>query len=170
VAITDGDRDILLVTSDGKAIRFHESEVRPMGRTASGVRGIKLAADQRVIALIIVEGTGAILTATENGYGKRTPLDEHGPQGRGGQGLIAIRTTERNGAVVGALQVEADDEIMLITDGGTLVRTRVGEISVLGRNTQGVKLISLSNGERLSGLDRIVQMDEEPGPEDETVH
>jgi DNA gyrase subunit A len=170
VAITDGKRDIMLLTSDGKAIRFRESEVRPMGRGAAGVRGIRLAPDQRVISLIIVEGEGAILTATENGYGKRTPLVEHGLQGRGGQGLIAIRTSERNGEVIGALQVGEENEIMLITDGGTLVRTRVAEISTLGRNTQGVKLISLGSDEKLCGLDRIAPMDAEPGDAGATVH
>jgi DNA gyrase subunit A len=154
VDITDGDRDVLLFSSNGKMIRFNERQVRPMGRTARGVRGIHLTQGSRLIALIIA-GEGTVLTATENGYGKRTSLEEFRPQGRGGHGLIAIQTSERNGPVVGVARVRDEDEIMLITDGGTLVRTRVAEVSILGRNTQGVKLISLGKGERLVGLERI---------------
>ncbi len=155
VDITDGDQDVMLFTSEGKAVRFNESHVRPMGRTACGVRGIRLPEGQRVIALIIVEEGKTVLSATENGYGKRTPVDEYPVHGRGGQGVIAIQTSERNGKVVGAELVSDEDEIMLISDGGTLVRTRVAEISVLGRNTQGVKLINLGKNEKLVGLDRI---------------
>jgi DNA gyrase subunit A len=160
VCITDGKRDIMLVASNGKAIRFNEGDVRPMGRGAAGVRGIKLASEHEVIALAIV-GDGMLLTATENGFGKRTPMSEFPVQGRGGQGVIAIQTTERNGRTVGALQVRDDDEIMLISSAGTLVRTAVAEISVMGRNTQGVRLIRLEPGQRLVGLARIEAIDED---------
>ncbi|UCG72837.1 MAG: DNA gyrase subunit A, partial [Chromatiales bacterium] len=160
VAITDGERDIMLFASSGKAIRFHESEVRPMGRVASGVRGIRLAADHEVIALLIV-GDAQILTATENGYGKRTPIADFPTHGRGGQGVIAIHTTERNGHMVGAIEVNDDDEVMLISTGGTLVRVPVAEVSVQGRNTQGVRLIRLDEGDRLVGLDRIMALADE---------
>ena len=154
VALTDGDSEVLLVASSGKAIRFSEKDVRPMGRTAAGVRGIRLANDQELIALIVL-GDGLILTATEHGYGKRTAAEEYSLQGRGGLGVIAIQTTERNGRTVSALQVGDDDEIMLITGNGTLVRTPVDEISVVGRNTQGVRLIRLDDGDYLAGLQRI---------------
>jgi len=154
VAITDGNREIVLVASSGKAIRFREEDVRAMGRGAAGVRGIKVSDGHEVIALSIV-GDGLLLSATENGYGKRTKLDEFPVQGRGGQGVIAIQTSERNGRTVGALQVEADDEIMLISSSGTLVRTPVSDISVIGRNTQGVRLIRVESGQRLVGLARI---------------
>ena len=155
VTITDGQRDLMLFSSGGKIIRFPESQVRPMGRTARGVRGMHLAADERVIALIIAD-VGRVLTVTENGYGKCTPIGEYRLQGRGGQGIIAIRATERNGQVIGALLVSENDEVVLITEGAKLVRLRVSEISLMGRNTQGVKLISLLPGERVVGLDRIV--------------
>ncbi len=157
VAITDGKQEILLVASNGKAIRFRETDVRPMGRGAAGVRGIKLTDGHEVIGLSIV-GDGMILTATENGYGKRTDVSEFPTQGRGGQGVIAIQTTDRNGRTVGALQVGDDDEIMLISSGGTLVRTPVSDISIIGRNTQGVRLIRLESGQRLVGLARIEAM------------
>jgi DNA gyrase subunit A len=154
VAITDGDAEILLVASHGKAIRFKEADVRPMGRGAAGVRGIKLPNGHEVIGLTIVDD-GLILTATENGYGKRTPVEDFPVQGRGGQGVIAIQTTERNGNTVGAIRVTDEDEIMLISSSGTLVRTGVDDISVMGRNTQGVRLIRLGSGQRLVGLARI---------------
>ena len=157
VAITDGDCDILLFSSAGKAARFHESDVRPMGRTAAGVRGIRMPDDHELIALQIV-GEGDVLTATENGYGKRTPIADFPVHGRGGQGVIAIQTTQRNGRLVGAIQVNEEDEIMLITSNGTLVRTPVDGVSVQGRNTQGVRLIRLDAGDRLVGLDRIISM------------
>ncbi|MEM7277854.1 MAG: DNA gyrase C-terminal beta-propeller domain-containing protein, partial [Pseudomonadota bacterium] len=160
VAITEGDSQIMLVASSGKGIRFSETDVRPMGRTAGGVRGIKLAAGHEVIALIIA-GEGMLLTATENGYGKRTAIDEFSVQGRGGQGVIAIQTSERNGRTVGALEVQDDDETMLITSGGTLVRTPVEEISVVGRNTQGVRLIRLDADDQLAGIERIAAIDED---------
>jgi DNA gyrase subunit A len=154
VAITDGSKDILLFTTGGKAIRFVEDEVRPMGREAAGVRGVKLADDQRVNALIVAE-QGYILTASENGFGKLTPLEEFPTHGRGGQGVIALQITDRNGRMVGALQVGLDDEIMLMSQNGALVRTPVKDISVVGRNTQGVRLIRLEEGDQLSGLERI---------------
>ena len=154
VAITDGEAEILLFASSGKAIRFSESDVRPMGRGAAGVRGIKLAGDHEVIGLTIIH-EGLILTATENGYGKRTSVEDFPVQGRGGQGVIAIQTSERNGRTVGAAQVAEEDEIMLISSSGTLVRTAVDDISVQGRNTQGVRLIRVEEGQRLVGLARI---------------
>ncbi len=154
VAITDGSREILLIASNGKAIRFAEDDVRPMGRGAAGVRGIRMPAGDDVIALCVLD-EGMILSATENGYGKRTSPDEFPLQGRGGQGVIAIQTTSRNGRTVGAQQVADDDEIMLISSTGTLVRTPVSDISVIGRNTQGVRLIRLEDAQRLVGLARI---------------
>jgi DNA gyrase subunit A len=150
----------LLVASHGKAIRFAESDVRPMGRGAAGVRGIKLPAGHEVIGLSIID-EGLILTATENGYGKRTPLEDFPVQGRGGQGVIAIQTTDRNGKTVGAIQVGDEDEIMLISSNGTLVRTGVSDISVMGRNTQGVRLIRVESGQRLVGLARIESIEED---------
>ena len=162
VAITDGDAEILLFASSGKAIRFKESDVRPMGRSAAGVRGIKLPEGHEVIGLSI-NHDGLVLTATENGYGKRTDVQDFPVQGRGGQGVIAIQTSERNGRTVGAVQVADEDEIMLISSSGTLVRTAVDDISVQGRNTQGVRLIRVEEGQRLVGLARIeaIEDDEE---------
>jgi DNA gyrase subunit A len=158
VALTDGGREIILCTSGGKAIRFHEDEVRAMGRDAAGVRGVKLDEGQELIALIVC-GEGNVLTASENGYGKLTPLDDFPKHGRGGQGVIALQTSDRNGALVAALQVTPGQEIMLISSTGTLVRTPVDEISVLGRNTQGVRLIRLADGERLTGIERIESLE-----------
>ena len=169
VAITDGEQDIMLFASSGKAIRFNEDDVRPMGRSAAGVRGIKLSDDHEVIALIIMEH-GMILTATENGYGKRTVADEFPVQGRGGQGVIAIQTSDRNGRMVGALPVDDGDEIMLISSAGTLVRTQVSEVSIVGRNTQGVRLIRLADEDKLVGLERIAALnghEEDESDEDE---
>ncbi len=160
VALTDGTREIILSSNGGKSIRFNESEVRPMGREATGVRGIKLAAAQELISLIVV-GEGHILTASANGYGKLTPLEDFPQHGRGGQGVIALQTTERNGEMVAALQVNPDHELMLISSTGTLVRTPVSEISVVGRNTQGVRLIRLDEGERLTGVERIESLGED---------
>jgi DNA gyrase subunit A len=154
VGITDGTKEILLVSSGGKSIRFNESEVRQMGREAAGVRGIKLSEGHEVVGLIVI-GEGNVLTASENGYGKLTPLDDFPAHGRGGQGVIALQTTDRNGATVAALQVTKGQEVMLISSTGTLVRTPVDEISVVGRNTQGVRLIRLGEGERLVGIERI---------------
>jgi DNA gyrase subunit A len=158
VALTDGQREVILVSSGGKAIRFPEDEVRPMGREAAGVRGIKLGEAQELIALIVI-GEGHILTASASGYGKLTPLEEFPQHGRGGQGVIALQTSDRNGTTVAALQVMPGQEIMLISSTGTLVRTPVDEISVLGRNTQGVRLIRLEEGERLVGIERIEGLD-----------
>jgi DNA gyrase subunit A len=154
VALTHGQRDVMLFTDAGKALRFTETEVRNMGRSACGVRGIRLGEGQKVIALIVV-GEGTVLTVTENGFGKRTPVADYPHRGRGGQGVISIQTSERNGRVIGAVQVESDHEIMLITDGGTLVRTPVEGISLVSRNTQGVKLISLQGTEKLVGVEKI---------------
>ena len=162
VAQTSGNDDIMLVSSSGKTIRFKETDVRPMGRTAAGVRGIKLAEEAKVVSLIVpsAEQETAVLMACENGYGKRTMISEFPVYGRGGQGVIGIQVSERNGPVVGATQVEDTDEVILITDMGTLVRTRVSEISCQGRNTQGVTLIRLSNEERLVGVERVVEDDD----------
>ncbi|MGD9254963.1 MAG: DNA gyrase subunit A [Chromatiales bacterium] len=161
VDITDGDQDVMLFTSAGKAIRFHESQVRAMGRTAAGVRGIKLAEGQAVISLMIARDSARVLTATENGFGKCTPVDDYPVRGRGGMGVISISTNERNGQQVGAVIVDEDDEIMLITNGGTLVRTPVEDISVSGRSAMGVKLISLANDEHLIGIERVEMLEGE---------
>ncbi|HXZ61037.1 MAG TPA: DNA gyrase subunit A [Steroidobacteraceae bacterium] len=163
VAITDGDREIMLISSGGKAIRFHEREVRYMGREAAGVRGIRLGTGQDLIALIVV-GEGEVLTASAAGYGKRTPLQDFPVHGRGGQGVIALQTGGRNGDTVAALQVLPGQEIMLISSTGTLVRTTVDEISVQGRNTQGVRLIRLGEGgERLVGIERVESLESGEG-------
>ena len=159
-AITDGEQDILLVASSGKSIRFHESDVRPMGRGAAGVRGIKMPKEHELIGLAIVQDL-LVLTATENGYGKRTEIKDFPVQGRGGQGVIAIQTSKRNGRTVGMLQVGEDDEMMLISSNGTLVRTPVRDVSVMGRNTQGVRLIRVGSGQRLVGLARIESIGED---------
>jgi DNA gyrase subunit A len=161
VAITNGHHDVLLVASSGKAVRFKESDVRAVGRTARGVRGIRLLKEQTLISLIIPEAEGFVLTASENGYGKRTRVDDFPVKGRGIQGVIAMRASDRNGRVIGAAQVFTDDEIMLISDQGTLVRTASDGVSVLGRNTQGVTLISLRDGEKLVGLERIVESEDD---------
>ena len=158
VSLTQGASDIMLVSSGGKAVRFSETHVRPMGRTARGVRGIKLREEQEVIALIPIEGEGTILFATAKGYGKRTRYSEFPVRGRGGQGVIAIQANQRNGAVVGAVSVADDDEIMLISDGGILVRTPVEGISVIGRITQGIRLIALGEGEQLVGVEPIADL------------
>jgi len=157
VELTDGNQDVMLFSDAGKVIRFHESDVRAMGRTAKGVRGIRLATGQQVISLIIVEDDTSVLTATWHGYGKRTGIEDYPLQARGGQGVISIQTSERNGAAVGAVLVREEDEIMLISDHGTLIRTPVSDVSVMGRNTQGVRLVTLSEGEKLAGLERIVE-------------
>ena len=188
VGLTDGERDILLFASNGKTVRFGEDKVRSMGRTATGVRGIKMAKGEEVVSLIVAESAGGnedeseddgsveetviengdavievgdddtmlyILTATENGYGKRTPLPDYPRKGRGTQGVIGIQTTERNGKLVSAVLMGAADEVLLISDGGTLVRTRGSEISRVGRNTQGVTLIRLSKDEKLQAVERM---------------
>ena len=189
VALTDGQRDVLLFASNGKTVRFGEGKVRSTGRTSTGVRGIRMAKGEEVVSLIVAESAGGIeldeeigdevvddaievrsdvveavvddgatayiLTATENGYGKRTPLTEYPRKGRGTQGVIGIQTTERNGKLVGAVLLGSTDEVLLISDGGTLVRTRSSEISRVGRNTQGVTLIRLSKGEKLQAVERL---------------
>jgi DNA gyrase subunit A len=184
-AITDGKHDVMLFSDAGKAVRFDENDVRPMGRTARGVRGMNLAAAQNVIAMLVapaeaadgaastedgVAAPSSVLTATENGFGKRTPIAEYTRHGRGTKGMIAIQTSERNGKVVAASLVSPEDQIMLITTGGVLVRTRVSEIREMGRATQGVTLISVDEGTRLSGLQRIAESDSDDdtdGLEDE---
>ncbi|MCX7660599.1 MAG: DNA gyrase subunit A [Caldimonas manganoxidans] len=159
-ALTDGHHDVMLFSDGGKAVRFDENDVRPMGRQARGVRGMMLEDGQSVIAMLVAEDeTQSVLTATENGYGKRTPITEYTRHGRGTKGMIAIQQSERNGKVVAATLVRPEDEIMLITDRGVLVRTRVAEIRELGRATQGVTLIALDDGAKLSGLQRIVEND-----------
>ena len=168
VAITDGSRDIMLFSDAGKVTRFAEKDVRPMGRTACGVRGIRLGPGQRVISMIIA-GESPVLTVTGNGYGKRTLADDYPVYGRGGQGVIAIQVNERNGPVVGAVPADDADEVMLISSGGTLVRMRVNEISIMGRNTQGVRLISLTDGETLVGIERIVEERVETQDTDDAV-
>ncbi|TPV59904.1 DNA topoisomerase (ATP-hydrolyzing) subunit A [Aestuariibacter sp. GS-14] len=180
VAITHGDDDIMLFSDEGKVVRFNEKlrdsetgevkldpetgeelyALRPMGRTATGVRGIKLQEGQKVVSLIVPNGDGAILTATENGYGKRTPLADYPAKSRATQGVVSIKVSERNGKVVGAVQVQENDEIMLISDAGTLVRTRVSEVSTVGRNTQGVRLIRTADDEHVVALQRIDEVEE----------
>jgi DNA gyrase subunit A len=180
VDITHGDDDIMLFSDAGKVVRFNEKQreadtgnvkldpetgeellaLRPMGRTATGVRGIRLKDGQKVISLIVPKGDGAILTATENGFGKRTPVSDYPAKSRATQGVVSIKVSERNGKVVGAVQVNDSDEIMLISDQGTLVRTRVEEVSTVGRNTQGVRLIRTIEGERVVGLQRIDEIEE----------
>jgi DNA gyrase subunit A len=155
VDITDGSRDVMLFASNGKAVRFAEDEVRPMGRTATGVRGMRLASGEQVVSMIVVEGDGDILTASERGYGKRTPLADYPRKGRGIQGVIALKTTARNGKLVGAIQLSDHHEVLLISDGGTLVRTRAAEISQVSRNTQGVTLMRLAADESLQAVERV---------------
>ena len=165
VLITDGDRDVMLFASNGKTVRFDESTVRATGRNSMGVRGIRLAEGAHVVSLIIVDGDGDILTATQRGYGKRTPIDDYPKKGRGIQGVIGIQCSERNGSLVGAVQVSEDDGLMLISDQGTLVRTRAAEVAKVGRNTQGVTLIRLPKDEALIGMVRIDPMDEDESDE-----
>jgi DNA gyrase subunit A len=164
VALTDGKHDVMLFSDEGKAVRFDENDVRPMGRGARGVRGMNLAKGGKVIALLVAENESqGVLTATENGYGKRTPIAEYTRHGRGTQGMIAIQTSERNGKVVAATLVSPEDEIMLITSGGVLIRTRVNEIREMSRSTQGVTLINLDEGEKLCGLQCILDRDDDNG-------
>jgi len=162
-AITKGDSEVMLFSSAGKAVRFGEEQMRPLSRTARGVRGIRMGENQRVVSLIIPESKeGILLTASENGYGKRTLLSEFPSYSRGSQGVIAMQCSDRNGDLVAALQMYEGDEMMLISDKGTLVRTSIEEVSVLSRNTQGVRLIRLSQAdERLVGVERIADTGEE---------
>jgi DNA gyrase subunit A len=165
VAVTDGQHDVMLFSDGGKAVRFDENDVRPIGRDARGVRGMMLEEGQQVIAMLVAETeTQSVLTATENGFGKRTSIGEYTRHGRGTKGMIAIQTSERNGKVVGAVLVEPKDEIMLITTGGVLVRTRVSEIREMGRATQGVTLIAVDEGTTLSGVQRVVESDANDDP------
>jgi DNA gyrase subunit A len=169
-ALTDGKHDVMLFSDGGKAVRFDENDVRPLGRNARGVRGMMLDDGQSVIAMLVAEDElQSVLTATENGYGKRTSITEYTRHGRGTKGMIAITQSERNGKVVAATLVHTDDEIMLITDKGVLVRTRVSEIRELGRATQGVTLIGLDEGSKLSGLQRIVENDANPAADEPTA-
>ena len=159
-ALTDGKHDVMLFSDGGKAVRFDEDDVRPLGRNARGVRGMALDVGQSVIAMLVAEDEQqSVLCATSNGYGKRTSITEYTRHGRGTKGMSAIQQSERNGKVVAATLVRAEDEIMLITDTGVLVRTRVSEIREMGRATQGVTLIGLDDGSQLSGLQRIVEND-----------
>jgi DNA gyrase subunit A len=163
--LTDGQSDVMLVSSGGKAIRFGEQALRPMGRSARGVRGIRLKDGQNVIALIPISGEGTLVIATANGYGKRTLYSEFPVKGRGGQGVIAIQANDRNGDVIGAGLANVGEDIMLITGKGILVRTPAAEISVIGRNTQGLRLIALKAGEQLIGLEtipEIIDIEENP--------
>lgn len=161
VDLTAGKNEVMLFSAGGKVVRFAENAVRPMGRTATGVRGIKLQAGDKVVSLIVPRGEGDILTVTENGYGKRTEQSEYPTKSRATQGVISIKVSERNGNVIGAIQVEKTDQIMMITDAGTLVRTRVAEVSIVGRNTQGVTLIRTAEDEKVVGLQRVVDPEEE---------
>ncbi len=170
VQLTDGQQDIMLFSTEGKAIRFNESLVRSMGRVATGVRGIKLPEGHKVISLIVVPPECEdryVLTATENGYGKRTRISEYPVKGRGGMGVVAIKTSERNGSMVGACLLDENSEIMLITDGGTIVRTRSSEVSVVGRNTQGVRLIRLTNDEKMVQIARVCETENDETENDE---
>jgi DNA gyrase subunit A len=147
-------------------VRFAGNTVRPMGRTATGVRGMKLAQGEEVRSLVVIEGDGDILTASEHGFGKRTPVEDYPRKGRGTQGVIALQTTERNGRLVGAIQLSEHHEVLLISDGGTLVRTRASEIAQVGRNTQGVTLIRLGDGERLQAIERVdASLEDEADPD-----
>jgi DNA gyrase subunit A len=158
--ITDGTKDVLISTAEGMSIRFNENEVRSMGRAAYGVKGITLEGDDAVVSAEVVDAGTTLLTVSENGYGKRTEEAEYRTQGRGGKGIIDIKATERNGKVIGAVQVKDDDEVMLVTSGGVLIRMRVKEISVIGRNTQGVRLITLDNAEeKVVGISHLPKDD-----------
>ena len=162
VDLTSGEDEVMLFSAEGKVVRFKESSVRAMGCNTTGVRGIRLGEGDKVVSLIVPRGDGAILTATQNGYGKRTAVAEYPTKSRATKGVISIKVTERNGLVVGAVQVDDCDQIMMITDAGTLVRTRVSEISIVGRNTQGVILIRTSEDENVVGLQRVAEpVDEE---------
>lgn len=158
VVLTSGEDEIMLFSNAGKAIRFREQEVRPMGRVARGVRGMRLGQGEQVMSLVVVEPNATVLVATENGYGKRTAMEDFPVRGRGGQGVIAVQTSARNGRLVRAIAVHDDDEYMLITDAGTLIRCRANEVRVMGRNTQGVLLIRLDEGEKLAGMQRIEEL------------
>jgi DNA gyrase subunit A len=167
VQITDGERDILLFASNGKAVRFAESAVRSMGRATTGVRGMRLAPGEQVVSLIVADGGDDVLTATARGYGKRTPLEEYPRKGRGTQGVVAIKCSERNGALIGAVQLDDAAGLMLISNHGTLVRTRAAEVARVGRNTQGVRLIKLPADEVLVGVVKLDPLENDDAEEDE---
>jgi len=164
--ITNGDNDILLVSRRGMSIRFHESDVRPMGRTAAGVKGITLTVGDQVVGVVVLATDSSILTVTENGYGKRSPENEYRVQHRGGKGIIAIKASKRNGEIVGAMQVVDEDDVMLIADSGKIIRMSMEHVRIIGRNTQGVRLINLQPGEKVVGMDQIATDESEEG-EDE---
>jgi DNA gyrase subunit A len=159
VDVTNGYQEIMLFSNVGKVIRFNESQVRSMGRTARGVRGIKLSKDQRLVSLIVIQNDLPILSATENGYGKRTNLDQHRITARGSMGVIAVQTTERNGDLVDAIQVDNDAEMLLISNQGTLIRIKSDNVALVGRNTQGVKLINVNNNERLISIKMVPKVE-----------
>jgi DNA gyrase subunit A len=166
VALTDGTKDIFLASRNGKAIRFNEEDVRPMGRVTRGVRGMNLGKDDRVIGMEIVDNTAVgstIFTVCENGFGKRTDLDEYRDQTRGGKGIITIKTTERNGSVVNVMQVADDHDLMVITDQGKILRVPVSGFSVIGRNTQGVNLMNTEENEKVVAVARLAEKDEDEG-------
>ena len=161
--ITDGTWNVFLGSAMGQSIRFHESDVRPTGRVARGVRGLKLATHDRIVSMEVLSHGQTLFTATENGYGKRTSIDEYPLRRRGGKGVITIKTTERNGQVVGSLLVDNDDDLMLMADSGKLIRMAVGDISVISRNTQGVKLIGMTPGEKVAGVARLAEKENDIG-------
>jgi DNA gyrase subunit A len=166
VAITDGSFDVMLFSDAGKAVRFAEDDVRPMGRAARGVRGMMLEDGQRVICMLVAQDESLnVLTATENGYGKRTPIGEYTKHGRGTKGMIAISTSERNGAVVGAVLVQETDEVMLISTGGVLIRSKVEQVRETGRSAQGVRLINLDDGTKLAGIEKVIESEDDEGEE-----
>jgi DNA gyrase subunit A len=162
--LTSGENELLLGTRDGMAIHFGEQDVRPMGRTAYGVKGVALEAGDEVVALEVVDASGTVLTVTENGYGKRTPIDEYRRQSRGGKGLINIKTSGRNGRVVGVKFIRADEGVMLITKNGMIIRLNTADISTIGRNTQGVRLIQLEEADQLVSVARLAEREEGEEP------
>jgi DNA gyrase subunit A len=159
--ITNGEQDIFIGTRNGLSIRFKEKEIREMGRLAQGIKGIRLSPGDQVVGMEVLSREGTILTVTENGFGKRTRTEEYREQGRAGKGLITIKTTEKNGPVVGVLQVTDEDDLMIIADGGKIIRLRVKDISVIGRNTQGVRLINLEEKEKVVSVARSAKKEEE---------
>ena len=161
VRVTSGEQDIFLSTSSGKSIRFHEQEIRSMGRVAAGNIGIKMGSGDEVVGMAVLDEGATILTVTENGYGKRTKTEEYRSQSRAGKGILTIKTSKRNGPVVYSYQVTNQDQLMIITEHGKIIRLRVGDISVIGRNTQGVKLIELAKGEKVVGVAKVME-DEHP--------
>jgi DNA gyrase subunit A len=164
VRLTDGTREVILSTRNGQAIRFPETEVRPMGRDTYGVRGMSLEAGDEVVALDLVEEGGTLLAVSENGFGKRTAMEEYRRTHRGGKGIITMKTTEKTGRVVGVRMVTDEDQVMLVTSGGKVIRLRVKELRVIGRNTQGVRLIGLEEGERVCAAARLAEREDEAEP------